>query len=71
MVLAQNEWTQMKASNSRECRNCHNFGAMQATKQRPKAQAAHAKAQEEGATCIDCHKGIAHRLPREFQQYDE
>ena len=71
MVLAQNEWTQMKASNSRECRNCHNFEAMQATKQRPKAQEAHAKAQAEGSTCIDCHKGIAHRLPREFQQYDE
>ena len=71
MELAQKEWKQMKASNSRECRNCHNFAAMQVTKQRPKAQEAHLKAQKEGATCIDCHKGIAHRLPREFQQYDE
>ncbi len=23
----------------------------------------HIKAREEGKTCIDCHKGIAHRLP--------
>ena len=71
MELAQNEWNQMKASDSRECRNCHSLAAMQASKQRPKAQENHAKAQQEGKTCIDCHKGIAHLLPKEFQQYEE
>ena len=71
MELAQNEWKQMKASDSRECRNCHSFQAMQASKQRPKAQENHAKAQKEGMTCIDCHKGIAHLLPREYQQDEE
>ena len=71
MQLAENEWRQMKASDSRECRNCHSFPAMEASKQRPKAQAAHASAQKEGKTCIDCHKGIAHLLPREYQQDDE
>ena len=66
MELATNEWNQMKASGSRECLNCHNFAAMEKAKQRPRAQTAHAKAQQEGKTCIDCHKGIAHLLPKEY-----
>ena len=71
MQMAQNEWKQMKATDSRECRNCHSFQAMASNKQRPKAQENHAKAQREGMTCIDCHKGIAHLLPREYQQDEE
>jgi cytochrome c-type protein NapC len=31
----------------------------------------HMKAQEEGKTCIDCHKGIAHHLPKEYVDPDE
>jgi cytochrome c-type protein NapC len=69
--LAQNEWSNMKATDSRECRNCHNFAAMMSSKQRPSAQRDHAKAQKEGMTCIDCHKGIAHLLPKEYQGEDE
>ena len=71
MELAQNEWNNMKATDSRECRNCHSFQAMMSSKQRPKAQESHAKAQQEGKTCIDCHKGIAHLLPKEYQSEDE
>jgi cytochrome c-type protein NapC len=69
--LAKNEWAQMKASGSRECRNCHNFDAMEKDRQRPRAQAAHAKAQQEGKTCIDCHKGIAHLLPKEYNEDEQ
>jgi cytochrome c-type protein NapC len=68
MELATNEWNQMKASGSRECKNCHAFTAMNSDKQRPKAKAAHAKAPGEGKTCIDCHKGIAHLLPKEYNE---
>jgi cytochrome c-type protein NapC len=68
MGLAQNEWRQMKASDSRECRNCHSFTAMEQAKQRPRAQANHATATERGKTCIDCHKGIAHLLPAEYDE---
>ena len=68
MELATNEWNQMKASGSRECKNCHAFTAMNADTQRPKAKAAHAKASGEGKTCIDCHKGIAHLLPKEYNE---
>jgi cytochrome c-type protein NapC len=69
--LAKNEWAQMKASGSRECFNCHNWDGMEAGKQRPRAQASHIKAQQEGKTCIDCHKGIAHLLPKEYNEDEE
>jgi trimethylamine-N-oxide reductase cytochrome c-type subunit TorC len=63
LELAKHEWARMKASDSRECRNCHSFAAMDFEHQRPKAQAQMRKAAQEGGTCIDCHKGIAHKLP--------
>lgn len=71
MEMAQNEWRKMKASDSRECRNCHSLEAMNAQKQRPSAQKKHASAKQEGKTCIDCHKGIAHLLPKEYVEDDE
>ena len=68
MELATNEWRQMTASGSRECRNCHDFAAMDPAKQRPRAKNAHAKAEAAGKTCINCHKGIAHSLPKEYTE---
>ena len=68
MQMATNEWEQMKASGSRECKNCHNFDGMDSKKQKPRAQQNHVKAQAEGKTCIDCHKGIAHLLPKEYKE---
>jgi len=68
MELATNEWKVMTESGSRECKNCHDFTAMNADKQRPRAKAAHAKAPGEGKTCINCHKGIAHLLPKEYNE---
>ncbi|MGE5505176.1 MAG: NapC/NirT family cytochrome c [Actinomycetota bacterium] len=61
LELAQRVWAAMKATDSRECRNCHGFDAMNAETQRPRARAQHAAAAAEGQTCIDCHKGIAHK----------
>ncbi len=61
--MAENEWARLKANNSQECRNCHNFDDMDFTQQKTVAQEMHALAQEQGKTCIDCHKGIAHSLP--------
>lgn len=71
MELATHEWERMKASGSRECRNCHNFDSMDTKKQKPKAQQKHAQAKQEGKSCIDCHKGIAHLLPKEYVDPDE
>jgi cytochrome c-type protein NapC len=71
LTLAQHEWERMKASDSRECRNCHGLDAMNATLQKPRAQQPHSKAAERNQTCIDCHKGIAHQKPKGMQDEDE
>ena len=61
--LAQHEWDRMKKTDSRECRNCHNFEYMDYAEQNKRSSATHQAAFTAGKTCIDCHKGIAHRLP--------
>lgn len=63
LAMAEREWARMKANNSQECRNCHNFADMDFTQQKGVAAKMHAMAEKEGKTCIDCHKGIAHNLP--------
>jgi len=61
--LAQHEWDRMKRTDSRECRNCHNFTSMDYAEQNKRSAATHQQAFNQGKTCIDCHKGIAHTLP--------
>ncbi|MGB0937273.1 MAG: cytochrome c3 family protein [Colwellia sp.] len=62
--LAQHEWDRLKANDSLECRNCHNFDYMDFTEQSERASYQHSTALADGEkTCIDCHKGIAHQLP--------
>ena len=54
----------MKANDSLECRNCHSSVAMDLQKQTQRAAEIHTRYLLSGtATCIDCHKGIAHELP--------
>jgi cytochrome c-type protein NapC len=62
--LAENEWARLKANDSLECRNCHNFDYMDFTRQSKRASQMHSTSLASGEkTCIDCHKGIAHQLP--------
>jgi nitrate/TMAO reductase-like tetraheme cytochrome c subunit len=63
--LAQSVWHAMKSTDSRECRNCHNFESMNPEFQKPRARKQHLNAFETGQTCIDCHKGIAHHNVRD------
>jgi cytochrome c-type protein NapC len=63
LALARHVWDTMKSTDSRECRNCHTMASMDPTKQSRPAQRMHKAALEKGQTCIDCHKGIAHKLP--------
>ena len=63
--LAQSVWGAMKDTDSRECRNCHNFESMNPEFQKPRARKQHMNAFETGQTCIDCHKGIAHHDVRD------
>lgn len=62
-VMAERVWDFMRNSDSRECRNCHAFDTMKIAEQRPRAQQRHPEAIKEGKTCIDCHRGVAHKLP--------
>jgi len=71
MRLATDEWARMKATGSRECRNCHDFEAMSGEVQKQTVYLKHMKAKQEGGTCIDCHKGIAHHLPKEYKDPSE
>ncbi|KAE9627238.1 NapC/NirT family cytochrome c [Parasedimentitalea maritima] len=65
LSLAMNEWERMKATDSIECRNCHDFESMMPEFQKPRARQQHLNAMEVGQTCIDCHKGIAHKNVRD------
>lgn len=65
--LAQNVWRVMKETDSRECRNCHDYESMDYVKQQRRAMQQHIEGFENGETCIDCHKGIAHSLPAMYE----
>ncbi len=65
LTLAQHEWARLKGNDSLECRNCHGAESMDISKQSQRAASAHQRFLFTGEkTCIDCHKGIAHRLPK-------
>lgn len=70
LELAENVWATMKENDSRECRNCHSDEAMDVHKQSRRAQDKMQKGMEKGKTCIDCHKGIAHKLPDDYEAED-
>jgi cytochrome c-type protein NapC len=61
--LANEVWAEMKATDSRECRHCHDAARMNPELQSAQARKQHAEAKESGETCIDCHKGVAHVEP--------
>ena len=63
LEMAETVWADMKANDSRGCRTCHSFGAMDFEHQSSEAAAQMQVAMNDGSTCIDCHKGIAHHLP--------
>jgi nitrate/TMAO reductase-like tetraheme cytochrome c subunit len=62
-ALAESVWATMKANDSHECRNCHSYRAMNFHKQTQRAREKMEDAMRKGETCIECHKGVAHKLP--------
>jgi cytochrome c-type protein NapC len=66
LQLAGYVWENMKDTDSRECRNCHANEFMKLAIQQPLARRKHERALRDGLTCIDCHMGIAHTLPKDF-----
>ena len=61
LEMAKRVWQKMKDADSKECRNCHIFDRMDKSKQKDRSVVKHEGAIEDGKTCIDCHKGIAHK----------
>jgi len=61
LTMAERVWERMKDRDSKECRNCHDFKTMDPAKQKDRSVTKHEGAIEDGKTCIDCHKGIAHK----------
>jgi len=61
LTMAKRVWAHMKETDSKECRNCHKFDKMDTTKQKDRSAVKHEGAIQDGKTCIDCHKGIAHK----------
>ncbi len=68
LEMAERVWTEMEANDSIECRNCHDYGTMDFENQDHRAREKMEKAMEKGETCIECHKGIAHRNPEEDEE---
>ena len=66
LEMAGREWRRMEAAGSAECRACHAWEAMAADVQKKSAHDKHRRAQAEGRSCIACHKGVAHDLPRDW-----
>lgn len=62
-VMAERVWASMIKSDSRECRNCHSYEAMDFHKQSARGREKMQESMKKGETCIECHKGIAHKLP--------
>lgn len=68
LQLAEYVWSDMKQTDSRECRNCHGLMYMGLDKQKRTSQLAHKRASENNYTCIDCHMGIAHEIAEDFDK---
>lgn len=61
--MANRVWADMEATDSRECRNCHSYEAMNYELQGRRAREKMQEGHEQGKTCITCHQGIAHKMP--------
>lgn len=64
LTMAKRVWERMKERDSKECRNCHDFKYMDPEKQKDRSAVKHEGAMEDGKTCIECHKGVSHHLPK-------
>jgi cytochrome c-type protein NapC len=69
--MASRVWAKMERSDSRECRSCHDLANMDLSEQGRSARSRHARAEDKGQTCIDCHKGVAHEEPDEPEDQDD
>ncbi len=63
--LAKSVWAEYKSNDSENCQHCHKFSTEIVAKQKDFVKPMHEQFLAKTATCIDCHKGIAHTAPDE------
>ena len=63
--MAEAVWEQFRDNDSKFCRSCHSFSAMNLESQERRTARRHTRAQEEGQTCVQCHYGAVHKLPED------
>ncbi|ABV36556.1 nitrate/TMAO reductase [Shewanella sediminis HAW-EB3] len=61
--MANNAKETIRSLNSSTCMSCHDFDNMDTDKQGRTAKRKHSTKRRKDKTCIDCHSGIAHKLP--------
>jgi nitrate/TMAO reductase-like tetraheme cytochrome c subunit len=61
--MAEEVWAEFKETNSENCQHCHAFDAGILAKQKDFVRPMHEQVLAKAATCIDCHKGVAHASP--------
>jgi nitrate/TMAO reductase-like tetraheme cytochrome c subunit len=66
--MAESVWRQFRANDSKFCRSCHSFDAMDLENQERRTARRHSGAMENGETCIDCHYGIVHVPPENAEE---
>ncbi|VAW93151.1 Cytochrome c-type protein NapC [hydrothermal vent metagenome] len=70
LTMAKKVWKMMRETDSKTCRSCHTVDSMAFEEQQGRAARKHKKMSLKGKTCIDCHKGIAHNLPKDYDEDD-
>jgi trimethylamine-N-oxide reductase cytochrome c-type subunit TorC len=63
LEMASREWARFERDDSLACKNCHNYDSMKWETMSKLAQKQMKRAAEKDQSCVDCHKGIAHKLP--------
>lgn len=63
LEMASREWKRFDRDDSLACKNCHDYASMKWESMSKLAQKQMKRAAEIDQSCVDCHKGIAHKLP--------
>ena len=67
LEMAEREWARFEKDGSKQCKACHSYEKMDFDKMSEQARKAMLPAKETNQSCMDCHKGIAHHLPKQTQ----
>ncbi|MDF2152402.1 NapC/NirT family cytochrome c [Vibrio sp. CAU 1672] len=68
--LAQKVTQEFINDKSKQCQYCHLVERMDLESQSRTTARRHQMMEQRGQSCIDCHAGIAHRLPEEAESQD-